>query len=168
MKEKTYRETVHSLSIVAMLMSCGIMYLTHGAGDVLEELANVCYNIALIVLIINAYKGIKYDRRERRRNNIADIELWIDSPSTLSFFRNTKFFYPIKRNVFLRTIDKLRGIMYLSLYTHIYDGTNVNSTFKFPVTEKQLFNLKLKGLVEFENPMDVPKALKELNVELKV
>ncbi len=171
MSESRYREIVHYTAMIGMFMGVGIMYLTEGAGDHYENLAHICYDLALIVMVVNAFKNFRCQRREKRESDIKDLHSWIEDEKVLPSFRYQKYFCPLVRKIPFRWIDKLKKQTYLTLFSYSYDiedKQKFHSIFKFRVTDRQLFNLKLKGLVEFDDPKNTTDALAFLDETLEI
>lgn len=164
-KEQKYRIWHSPLCMVVVLLGNGVSFLA-GAGD-LYVIAQSSIWIAIGLQWRVLIKGFKQDRISRTVREIEEFsKLLTDSIS----FKHYTFLHPVARRWYIRWYDKLRGITQLHFWTYSFDLDDkiheFESTIKFPVSNKQLFEIKLKGFMDMSEAKDVVPALEYIGTEL--
>jgi len=164
-KEKNYRALHSVLCVFAVIFGNGIGFLA-GAGK-LFIIAQACIWVAVSLQWNVIIRGTKQDRIEKTAKEIKEFS---ESIEIKPRFINYTYLHPIARRWYYRWYDKLRGITYVHLWAHTFDLDNApyefESEIRFPITNKQLFEMKLKAHIDMKDPTDVIPVLEYIGTDL--
>lgn len=161
-----YRAWHSALCMVIVILGNGISFLA-GAGE-LYIIAQSSVWIAIILQWKVLLQGRKQDNIARTIREIKEFSELASSPLS---FRHYTYLHPVTRRWGCQWYDKWKGITYVHLWTYNFELDEgkiheFESTIKFPISDKQLFEMKLKGYVDTSDPGNMVSALEYIGTEL--
>ena len=163
-KEMKYRSWHSLLCMVIVLFGTGVSFLA-GTGE-LYLIAQTCVWLAIMVQWSVILRGRKKDKKEKTAREIEELASLIKEPHA---FKHYAYLHPVQRGRIKRWYDKWKGITYVHLWTYNFDLDEkiheFESEIKFPVTDKQLFEMKLRNYIDIDDPKDVLLALDYLGAD---
>jgi len=152
--------------MVVVILGNGVAFLA-GAGE-LYIIAQTSAWLAIALQWSVLIRGRKQDNILRTAREIKEFSDLLHTPHT---FKHYAYMHPVRRGWIRRWYDKWKGITYVHLWTYDYELgegkiNEFESTIKFPVTNKQLFEMNLKGYIDMTEPKNVVRALEYIGNEL--
>ena len=139
-----------------------------GAGE-LQAIAQACLYTSVIIQWRVIIAGNIRQGQENTKDETETCHALLNADT--SKFRLYRFMTPQKRRWYINWLDKLRNQTYVHLWSYTYDEMldssreRYYSHIKYPVSDKQLFEMKLKGYIETNELSAFEDALVYLDKE---